>query len=503
MSGVVVPVLREKQQKLVNDLRVALRTNKRVLAVAHTAFGKTVTFSYIAAGAIKKGSRILIMAHRKKLIQQIGASLNRFGINCGYINPHYNPAYMRQVQVATVGTLYSRLKKIPAKFRKFDLVILDEAHHLVESNTFGKVFRELGSPLLIGFTATAERGDGTGLGEGEGGVFQVIVLGSSVKESIDDGFLSPFKVYAPANGPIDVSGVKITTRGDYDKKALADRVDKPKVTGDAVKEWERHAKGMPTVVFCVSIEHCNHVAEAFRSAGYDFRVIHGDQDIALQDELIDGLGKTHIGLVACDLISEGVDVPSIACALFMRPTKSLGLYIQQAGRAIRPVYREGADLSTREARLRALATGPKPHAILLDMAGLCFTHGLIDEEREWSLEGRKKKGKGKKKDEEPVALKSCKKCFVVFAPAPVCPHCGEPVEVQSRQVEHVDGELAEITPEMRSQLSRERRKEQGKAQSLDDLRRIAAQRGYSEKWADKVYEARQRKRAGSFADRAY
>lgn len=487
-----IPVLRPRQQQAADDVRVAFRDNTAVLLVAHTAFGKTILFSYVVASAASKGRRVLILAHRQELISQISSALRNFGVDHGIISPQFTPNYTKSVQVASIATMNARFKKIPERFRMFDLVILDEAHHLLATNTFGKVYSLLDKPRILGVTATPERADGKGLGEGQGGVFQSMVMGPSVRESIDNGYLSDFVVYAPRT-PIDLSGIKIKM-GDYDKQALAEQVDKPTVTGDAVREYARRCPTYPAVVFCVSIEHCKHVAAEFQSAGFDFRVIDGTMDDATRKSLISGLGKTHMGLVSCDIISEGTDVPTIGCAIFLRPTKSLGLYIQQAGRAIRPVYADGYDLSTKEGRLAALANGPKPRAVLLDHAGLCLTHGLIDEEREWSLEGRVK-GSRKKKDSEPaVQVTQCKKCFAVFSPAPACPHCGAPIEVKARKVEKVDGELHEITKEMAEAMRKTKQKEVKGAKSLEELQRIAAQRGYSSAWAKHTWEARQRAR---------
>lgn len=505
------PVLRPKQERLADSIRVAFRRNSRVLAVAHTAFGKTVLFSYIVCKAEEKGNRILILAHRQELISQISGALRKFGVRHGIIAPQYTPDYSAKVQVASIGTMNARFQKIPDQTKDFDLVILDESHHLLASNTFGKVYDLLGSPRLLGVTATPERADGKGLGEGQGGVFQEMVLGPSVRESIDDGYLSDFVVYAPLNR-IDVSDIK-TKMGDYDRKELAERVDRPTITGDAVKEYARICPTYPTVVFCVSIEHCHHVAAEFQSAGFDFRVIDGSMDDTTRKNLISGLGTTHLGLVSCDIISEGTDVPSIACAIFLRPTKSTGLYIQQAGRAIRPVYAEGYDLLTKDGRLAALANGPKPKAVLIDCAGLTFMHGMIDDDREWSLEGRQKKP-GKKKASEPaVKMTQCIKCFAVFSPdagkfaadkirgesdpefphTACCPNCSHPIEFKGRQVAHEEGELQEITPEMAERMRKQKRREMSSARSLEDLLRIAAQRGYSSGWAQQVYNSRLRK----------
>lgn len=487
-----IPKLRPLQAKAADDIRAAFRQYMAVLMVAHTAFGKTILFCYIAASAVSKGNRVIIVAHRQELIHQISSALRNFGVDHGIISPQFTPNYRAGVQVASIATLNARFKKIPDRFKQYDLMILDESHHLLATNTFGKVYELLQRPRILGVTATPERADGRGLGEGEGGVFQEMVLGPSVRQSIDEGYLSDFRVFAPAN-PIDLSDIK-TKMGDYDKQGLADRVDRPMVTGDAVREYAKRCPTYPAVVFCVSIEHCKHVAAEFQANGFDFRVIDGTMEDGERKSLISGLGKTHLGLVSCDIISEGTDVPSIACAIFLRPTKSLGLYIQQAGRAIRPVYAEGYDLSTRESRLAALAAGPKPKAILLDHAGLCLSHGMIDEEREWSLEGRKKKAGKKKAQEAREDMTQCSKCYAVFLTVPVCPECGYAFEVKARKIDTVDGDLHEVTREMADALSKQKRQEVGRATELADLERIEAERGYKKGWAKHTFEARKRKK---------
>ena len=484
--------LRPHQDQGAAEIRDAFRKFKRVLFVGPTAFGKTNLFSYIAKLAQAKGSRIVIIAHRQELILQISETLTAWGVEHGIINPQFTPSYRQSVQVASVQTLMSRLKKIPDQFRTFNLVIQDECHHLVATNTFGKVYQELGAPRLLGVTATPERADGKGLGESSGGLFQTILEVIGVRELMDDGYLSRAKVFAPPSG-IDLSEIK-TKMGDYDKQALAAQIDKPQILGDAVAHYQRICPGVPAIAFGISIEHCEHIAAQFQSAGYNFQVIDGTMDAAKRKALIKGLGHEIHGLVSADLISEGTDIPGVTAAIFLRPTQSLGLYIQQAGRALRTVFAQGYDLSTKEGRLSAIANGPKPNAFIIDHVGNTLRHGLIDMEREWSLDGRvKKKGKKKDQDEPAIDLKQCDKCFTVHAPAPVCPSCGHIYPpTASRGVEQVDGELKETTEAMQAKIKQDQRSAQSAAKSVDDM---MAQLGYSRGRAEAIVKAREEKSA--------
>ena len=122
---------------------------------------------------------------------------------------------------------------------------------------------------------------------------------------------------------------------------------------------------------------------------------------------------------------------------------------------------------------------------------------MADEEREWTLDGIvKKKGK-KKEDDKPPPIAQCPKCFLVHDPAPTCPACGHVYEARARALNEVDGELAEVTDEVAEQLRRKRQREVASARTLDDLNKIAAQRGYKPGWAKQVFAARQRKNSGA------
>lgn len=489
--------LRPHQDKGAEEIRAAFREFRRVLFVGPTAFGKTNLFSYIAMLAAAKGNRIVIIAHRQELILQISETLSKWGVDHGVINPQFTPAYFKPVQVASVQTLMSRFEKLPERHRIFNLAIQDECHHLVATNTFGKVYEKLGKPRLLGVTATPERADGKGLGEAAGGLFQAMIEVIGPRELIDQGYLSNYRVYAPPS-MIDLSLVK-TKMGDYDKQAIAEQVDRPQVVGDAVAHYSRICPGVPAIAFGVSIDHCEHIAAAFRVAGFNFQVIDGTMSAEERKRLIKGLGVTIQGLVSADLISEGTDIPGVTAAIFLRPTKSLGLYIQQAGRALRTVFADGYDLSTTEGRLAAIANGPKPTAYIIDHVGNTLRHGFVDMDREWSLEGRvKKKGKKKDADDAKIELLQCPKCFRVMDPMPVCGGCGYvfPARQGGRELEHIDGDLQEITPEIRAAMQEKDRQRQRSAQaaakSVEDM---MEQLGYNQKRAEAIVKAREEKSA--------
>lgn len=479
-----VITLRDYQDRGKSKIRTALMSHAAVLFVGPTGMGKTTLFSSICAGAAEKRNRVMIVAHRYELLAQISETLSRFNVEHGLISPGITPNRHALVQVASVQALARRLQKW---VYRVDLLIIDEAHHVLPSNSWGKVYEALGCPKVIGVTASPARTDGRGLGRIAGGIFDCMIDVISVAELIEDGYLVSPVVYAPAT-QIDLSGLR-SRGGDYERDALEDRMDTPTITGDAVEHFRRLCPDRTAVAFGVSIRHCEHIAAQFREAGFNFQVIDGTMDDRQRRKLISGLGKGVQGLVSADLIGEGVDIPAIGCAILMRPTQSLVLHVQQMGRSLRTIYAPGHDLSTRDGRLAAIAASGKPNAIILDHVGNSLKWGLPQTPREWSLEGAIKK---KKKTESSVAVRQCIKCYGVFPPAPICPYCGTEQPISPREVKQVDGELQEITPEMARAMAEQKKREVQKARTLEALEEIGKARGYSPDWAKMIHRSRER-----------
>lgn len=462
--------LRSYQSGAVQGVRQSYLTGHRApLLVLPTGGGKTIVFSYIASTSASRGKKALILVHRIELLRQTYEKLSWAGVRTGLVNPNYTPDITAPVQVASVQTLARRMDYLKA-FNP-DLIIIDESHHAT-AGTWRKCIEAVPSARILGVTATPVRGDGKGLGVQAGGIFDDLILGPSTKELISLGFLVQPIVYAPAQR-LDFSGIKISL-GDYDKKEIELRVDKPTITGDAVAHYTQLCAGSPAVAFCISVAHAEHVAAEFRAAGYRAHAVDGSMDDDERKRILAGLGNGQVQVVtSCDLISEGTDIPAIACAILLRPTQSEGLFLQQVGRALRP-------------------SDGKERAIILDHVGNCFVHGMPDDNREWSLDGEIRRKRGKK-NEPTIPVKQCPKCYAVHNPAPQCPVCQHVYDVAAREVNQVDGELQQITPEHAAKISKEKRRDQAQAKALEDLLRIEKERGYRSGWAAHVWRARQAK----------
>ena len=455
--------LRSYQVALVERTRANFIVGrKRQLLVLPTGGGKTVCFSYMAGAAKGKNLTVWILAHRVELLEQISRTLSDFGIKHGMIAPGFLGDRRQQVQVASVFTLARRLDR----YAPPDLIIVDEAHHAISKSTWGTVINTFPNAKLLGVTATPIRLSGEGLGD----LFEVMVQGPTVADLIAQGALSPYRLFAPAG--VDLTGVH-SKMGDFVRGELADAMNKRSITGDAVAHYRKLADGKRAIAFCVSVEHAEHVAAQFREAGIPAASIDGGMDKALRKAVLASFtaGDLRV-LTSCDLVSEGFDVPAIEVAILLRPTQSLGLYLQQVGRALR------------------LFPG-KTEAIILDHAGNVKMHGLPDEDRIWSLDGKAKKRASKPSE---VPIKTCPKCFATVTAAATHCLCGHEFVAVARVVEQVEGNLEEVNVE---QARREARAMQGRAQSEQDLVALGRSRGMKrpELWARHVIRARHAKEA--------
>jgi DNA repair protein RadD len=413
--------LRPYQEKAINDVRDMWRGGKRAtIIVAPTGAGKTTVGVEIINGAVKKGSKIYWIVHRRELVRQACERLTTFGVDYGVIMRGHLREAWKPVQVCSVQTLLRR-----PHTNNPDIYFIDECHRAL-GDSYLKILAASPKARLIGLTATPWRTDGRGLGH----LFDSIVECSSPAELTEQGFLVPARVFAPS-AP-DLEGLR-KTAGDYNQKQLAERSDKATLIGDIVSHWKRLASGVRTVCFAVSIEHSKHIVQRFRDAGIPAEHLDGTTPQDDRDAILKRLESGQTRIVSnVGVWTEGIDIPSIGAVILARPTASSGLYLQMAGRALRPC--EGKD-----------------EAIILDHAGCTMQHGFVTDDREFDIDGltqRRKKGEAA---ERSVSVRICKSCYAAF-PSTVnnCPGilqdgtiCGQPYIVE-RQVEEAAGELEEV-----------------------------------------------------------
>lgn len=380
-------------------------------------------------------------------------SHRRFQRVCGISSEEYSDVY--DLSVADTECFYA------------NGILVHNCHHLA-AGSWSKLYKAFPDAFHIGLTATPERLDGKGLKD----YFREIVRGPSVQWLISNGFLSPYKLFAPAS--VNVSKFHILG-GDYKKDELNATMDKPTITGDAIKHYKRLADGKRAVVFCVSIEHSKHVVSQFQAAGIPSAHVDGETPTEERDEAVKKFAEGKIRVLSnVELFGEGFDLPSLEVAILLRPTASLGLYLQQVGRSLR-------------------VSSGKETALILDHVGNVSRHGLPDEEREWSLAGHA--GHGKKGEKE-TTVRICGACFAAQKSGnPVCQFCGFVFEKKYRKVEEQDGELAEVDLD---KLRKIKRMEQGRCETFQDLVELGKKRKYRRPylWAKYLWNARQRRKVG-------
>lgn len=460
--------LRPYQTDTYDQARALIKTGSTsILIQSPTGSGKTVLTAKMLKTSAERGYRSWFIVHRRELVKQsVKTLIESADMTPGIVAAGFPGDRHKPVQVCSIATLSRRRNLLLPP----QLIVWDEAHHTAAAS-WAAIHEAYPNAAHIGLTATPERLDGTGLGRW----FKELIVGPSVAELIAQGWLCPYKLYAPA-AP-DLRGVH-TLGGDYNKKELSAAMKRSTVTGDAVSHYVRYANGARALLFAWSIESSMEMAAKFNAAGIPAEHVDGDTDDATRDLAMQRFrdGTTRV-LTNVDLFGEGVDVPAIEAVILLRPTKSLALYMQQIGRGLRP------------------APG-KDHAVILDHAGNCKVHGLPDDARTWTLEGRR----GKPRDQA-APVKQCPMCYaVISAAADVCRHCGHKFITMGREIEEIEGVLEEVKALQRA----ERLQQQSSAQTLEELIRLGQLRGYKypERWAKHLYAARLARQMGREASRA-
>jgi superfamily II DNA or RNA helicase len=286
-----------------------------------------------------------------------------------------------------------------------------------------------------------------------------MIVAESVSSLVEQGYLLPERIYAPYVPKLEHVRVR---QGDFDVRELEEVMTERGVVGNIVETWKEKAEGRITVAFCATRKHSQRLAEEFTAAGVpaghlDFKSSREERRFLLAAHR---RGDVPV-LCNVNILTEGWDSPEDSCAIMARPTKSLSLYIQMGGRILRPYPGQ-------------------TEALLLDHAGNALRHGLLTEDRNWSLD----KARRISKKEHIPALKTCE-CYALLPPAlMVCPLCGHEFQASEVEVELEDGSLIEIDRDIFEKISEARWKLlQHKLIAWADLEKVRLMKGYKAGWS--------------------
>lgn len=404
-----------------HDAGAALRGSiaqglRRLLVKKPTGTGKTVWFAallellgeWLATLPKKKGAKLLVIAHREELLDQALEKIQRAnpGLMCSIEQGDRHANRYSDVVIASIQTLaamkFRRLERFMAHHDPA-IVVIDEAHHAAAASYRTTIARlgflptEVSSAtgeveaathddvklmtkalegwdqqapkdrVLVGVTATPNRTDAIGLGC----VFQSIAYSYDLKQAIEDGWLVPIKPWAIETAE-SLDDVK-TARGDFHQGELADAVNNDRRNRLALESWKVLAGDRPTIAFTVDVAHAHAVADLFNAGGVRAAAISGETPKETRRQILEDYRRGRIQVLSnCMVLTEGTDLPTTACILHLKPTKSATLYEQMTGRGLRLHPDDPAGVARRAAAVEFI----KPNCIVIDLVDIARRHSL-------------------------------------------------------------------------------------------------------------------------------
>lgn len=423
--------------------------------------GKTVVMAEIARRTTNNGKRVMFLIHRKEVLQQAVKTFNKQGVNRNLLT------------AGMVQTLTRRVDKLPIP----DVILVDEAHHAL-AKSYQRILNRFPKAIVLLFTATPHRTGRTQLDQ----IADDIIVGQSIHELTDKGFLAPFRYFQPP-GDFDSKLLKRGSTGDFTNDSMQQAMN-TKIFGHIVKQYKRIAPGMQAVVYTYSIDSAIKIAAEFNSEGISAVEVDGTTSKEKRAVAVRKFRNQKIKiLVNVNLFTEGVDLPNVDCVIMARPTASLALYLQFSMRCLNP--------------------RPGKTAIIIDHANNFKSFGYPDDDRDWkkAIISGKQKSKTLLKDPG-MSIVTCDYCFAVVKASEVkdgkCPICGKPIKVhEAKPISDVD--LVEAT-KARKQLVKKIlhdnvyqnviNKKVGELRTMAELQAYAKIHGYKNGW---VYFTAKRK----------
>lgn len=429
------------KQRIYNEWNAG---HSNVLAIACTGFGKSIVTTDVILDGHNQGMSEIVMAHRNELVGQMSMHVARRGIMhriigsretvSGIIQEHraeFNRSFVNpdaRCAVGSVQTIVSRQAELKQWAAQIDRFTGDEGHHFLKDNMWGEAARLFVNARGLLVTACPQRADGKGLGRHHDGIADALVLGPTMRQTIDAGYLADYEFVIPTSD-FEIDEQRRGKDGDFTRPAMREASKRSHLVGDVVVEYLKHAPGRRAICFATDVETANEIAAKFNASGVPAASVSAKTDAGVRRDMIRRFKDGRIlVLVNVDLFDEGFDVPACDVVIMARPTASLNKYLQMAGRA-----------------MRIDKNNPSKVAMIIDHVSNFKRHMMPDRPRAWTLDRRDKKAK-QAPDPDDIPLTSCRECSRPYERAlPACPYCGAEPPLPapgSRTPEQVDGDLA-------------------------------------------------------------
>lgn len=334
-----------------------------------TGTGKTYLFTSLINDIINtykqahQDVNILVVAHRTELLDQISATLNKFGISNGFIQGAREQYLWKRVQVGSIMSLLTEKNYYNVCRQKFDYIIVDEAHHSL-ADTYIRLFELFPKAKKLGVTATPWRLNH----ESFLSLYQYLIVSPQISWFISNHLLADFDyISIKPDSEVQrlVDNSEVSTTGDFSNADLDNTFNNQRIRSKLYESYQQFANGRKGIIYAINKRHASRIAELYSSHGVKAVAIDCDTPKEERQYLISAFKSGEISvLVNVYIFTEGFDCPDVNFIQLARPTKSLALYLQQVGRGLRIV--EGNEKT-----------------IILDNVGLYNYFGLPDANRKW------------------------------------------------------------------------------------------------------------------------
>ena len=361
--------LRPYQQKAKKEIFEAWNEVDNVMFQMPTGTGKTRLFTSIIRDindysvSRREPVKILIIAHRKELIKQIGKDLRRYRVPNNLMDDVNERDYRLPVVVASIQTITHKKNLKDAEKMNVRFVIIDEAHHALAA-TYKKLWDMYPGSKKLGVTATPWRMNHQSFKD----LFDKLVLSMPIKDFIKQGYLAPYKYFSlRSDSDIlnTIDDIELDKFGEYKESSMEEKMDIGRIRAQLLQSYLALAEGKKGIIYAINTVHAKHICKEYQEAGYTTVCIDCKTPAAERDDLVEKFRKGRIDIIVnVDIFSEGFDCPDIEFIQLARPTRSLVKYLQQVGRGLR-------------------ITENKQDCIILDNVGMYSRFGLPDARRHW------------------------------------------------------------------------------------------------------------------------